>query len=846
MDLHVHRKIIAIITAMFMLVTLQVPAAFALEEDAPVAEETKQTEQTEATQPPAEETEQTQQTEAAQPQSDESTQSDSDKQDEAKTIDVKFSIVIDQQPAPLEWIPECKLSVKEKTTVETLLKDTLKEVEFTCSISEDGRLISITSSPAGGNYCLKNGDLGEHKGWTYRINDQKSDKLMRDQELKDGDKVVIKYTELSAEELAAGEPAEETAENTEEQTEEPAEEASMSELAMAQLGAGSTPKEIADAYGNTKDKMTDLADSVNWAADSTWIVLALARGGSLTEEQAQAYLNSVAAETENSGSAMINKNQSSDNAKAIMALTAAGIDPTDVNGYNLLEPLANIAYVRAQGVNGPIWALLAFDSKGYEIPALDVGDPDTAAKFQTTRENLVSTLLNSRKSDGGWAYSGSSSDVDMTCMAIQALAPYYKKDMKVTIGGKEVSVKAAVDSALAWLSKQQHKDGSFSSVGVVTSESASQVIVALTSLGIDPAKDPRFLKNGKGAIDSLMSFYVKGGGFKHVDSNYKWNALASSQAFYALVSYYRSKDGKNSLYDMTDSGDGYKIDPSYDPQEEGGTDPEQDPEDVPKPEGKAKGLTKSGGLIKLKGDLTKKASASVDLIQKVVQRNLPKDAKKYTKDDIKAIGDAYKEYNKLTPAEKLAVRKNKFWKPYSKIIAKLGKVYHLDEKSGIDMRSNDDSALPWYIKLIINEKQMDQEETEKIEGLLGESSSLFTMYDVHFENSLTGKEWHPKKIVKVGLPIPEEVSGEAIAVHITDENKIEFINGEAEEGMLLIRAADFSAYGIASMTGSISDLMKTQQDEEPVSILPWILGGAGALAALLILLIARRKMTDEE
>ena len=837
MDLHLHRKIIAIITALFMLVCVQAPAAFALDEGGEQAEETKAPQQTEEQTEP-----ETQGQEQTEPEKTPEENKDAEKPDnqEAKTIDVTFSILIDQEDSVMKWLPESKVTIRERATAEDLLKDVLKAIEFKCEISDQGELISITSSPEAGNYCLKKGDLGENTGWTYEVNEKKAEKPMRDFDLSDKDKVVVRYTKIDESEAAAEETeAAEEDLTAEEEVTDPEEEAKT----LSQLAAGTSEKEIGDAYGNTKDKLTDLADSVNWNSESTWIVLAMARGGDLGQEQAQAYFNSVA-EAAESGNAIINTNQSSDNSKAILALTAAGYDPTDVNGYNLLEPLANIAYVRAQGVNGPIWALLAFDSNGYEIPTLDMGNPDTSARFQTTRENLVATLLTSQKSDDGWAYSGTKSDVDMTCMALQALAPYYKTDMKVMVNGREVSVRDAVDKALAWLSKIQNKDGSFSSGGVVTSESASQVIVALTSLGIDPAKDARFLKNGKGALDSLMSFYTTGGGFKHIDSNYKWNPLATSQAFYALVSYYRGLDGKNSLYDMTDAGDGYKIDPSYEHQEEEEGSDGPDEEQPAKPEGKAKGLSKSGGLIKLKGDLTKNAAASVSLIQKVVERKLPKDARKYSAADIKAINDAYKAYMKLSPAEKLAIKKNKFWKPFSRITAKVGKVYHFDRESGIDMRDNNEGTLPWYIKLVIEDEQLEQEKTDKIEGLLGEEGKLFAMYDVYFKNTLTGKKWHPERIIEMKMPIPEELTGDAVAVHITDKDKIEFINGEAADGSLKIKAADFSPYGIAGMHGSLSQLMTPQEEQE--SILPWILVGIAAIAALLLIFIIRRKKTDEE
>ena len=86
-----------------------------------------------------------------------------------------------------------------------------------------------------------------------------------------------------------------------------------------------------------------------------------------------------------------------------------------------------------------------------------------------------------------------------------------------------------------------------------------QVIVATTAWGIDPDTDPRFVKNGKSAVDALLTFYVEEGrGFAHVlESSPGYvggevNGMATDQACYALVAYNRFQNGKTALYDMSD------------------------------------------------------------------------------------------------------------------------------------------------------------------------------------------------------------------------------------------------------------------------------------------------------
>ena len=159
-----------------------------------------------------------------------------------------------------------------------------------------------------------------------------------------------------------------------------------------------------------------------------------------------------------------------------------------------------------------------------------------------TRKKLIQVILDAQLNDGGWTLSGTKADPDMTAMAIQALAPYYKTNE---------TVKAAVDKALEALSALQRNDGGFGSWGTVNSESCAQVIVALTALGIDPTADSRFVKNGNTVLDALAGFYVTGGGFRHTAGGER-NGMATEQGYYALAAYYRFLNGQTRLYDMSD------------------------------------------------------------------------------------------------------------------------------------------------------------------------------------------------------------------------------------------------------------------------------------------------------
>lgn len=274
--------------------------------------------------------------------------------------------------------------------------------------------------------------------------------------------------------------------------------------------------------------------SVTGAVGEEWAIIALARSGQLRTEVANAYIEAAAEYVESIGSVRLHKSKCTDNARMILALTAIGGDVTNVGGYNLLEGLTEMDYVTKQGNNGPIWALIAMNSGNYTIP--EAANPDQ----QVTREGLVQYILSVQCDDGGWGLAGGASDIDITAMALQALASYQQEEQ----------VAAAAEKALQYLSNAQSTDGGFVGYGVSTSETCAQVIVALTAWKIDPDTDSRFVKNGHSVLDALCGFAVDGGGFCHMTEAPQRNGVATEQGFYSLVAYCRFLENKSSLYDM--------------------------------------------------------------------------------------------------------------------------------------------------------------------------------------------------------------------------------------------------------------------------------------------------------
>lgn len=267
-----------------------------------------------------------------------------------------------------------------------------------------------------------------------------------------------------------------------------------------------------------------------------WAVIGLSRAGLLSDAAAQSYEQAAEDYVKQAGSVRLHHAKSTENSRTILGLTAAGYDAANVAGVDLTAGLTDMTFVRAQGLNGPIWALIALDCGAYDIPQCADGEE------QTTREGLVAEILSAQCADGGWTLMGDVSDVDMTAMALTALASYQE----------DAEVKTAVDAALTYLSDAQQADGGFMSWGESNSESCAQVIVALTALGIDPTADSRFVKNGASPLDGLCAFACTGGGFRHSARQTKPDGMATEQGFYALVAYDRFRQGQTRLFDMTD------------------------------------------------------------------------------------------------------------------------------------------------------------------------------------------------------------------------------------------------------------------------------------------------------
>lgn len=299
-------------------------------------------------------------------------------------------------------------------------------------------------------------------------------------------------------------------------------------------------------YADTKKYIQNNVPMPVVASDrGEWAVLGLARAGvELSDAYIQAYYGKVVAYVQkNMGADGVLLDPEShnptvtDNERIILALTAIGKDPANVGGKNLLTALQNkdimqVTNTSDTDINGLVFGLLALNSGNY------------------TQDSywLVQAILTQQNENGSWSASADTKpvgDVDMTAMALQALAPYYNE-------GDDTTVNAAVDKALQWLSAK------YKGKGYTSAESCAQVVVALSALQLNANSDSSFVKTVDGAptsvLGDLLRYYLgEGQGFKHAASGKTADQKATEQALYAMAAYERYCRRTKALYDMTDA-----------------------------------------------------------------------------------------------------------------------------------------------------------------------------------------------------------------------------------------------------------------------------------------------------
>lgn len=300
-------------------------------------------------------------------------------------------------------------------------------------------------------------------------------------------------------------------------------------LAFSSVNAFASEDVNGEIIEHTKNYIYETVKEPNVGAiGGEWAIFGLARSGADTSgEYFEKYYENVKRYAEEK-KGVLHDRKYTEYSRVILALTAIGKNPLDVSGYNLVKPLEDFDKTVWQGINGAAFALIALDSGNY-LPESGL------------REKYVNYILEKQTLDGGFTMSGDTAEIDTTAMVLCALSNYQGR----------VDVKEATDKALSCISDMQLENGGFKSLETENAESCSQVIVALCELGVS-INDERFVKNGKSALDNLLTYYIPKGGFKHIKEEKNANLMATEQGLYALAALDRVNNAKTTLYNMSD------------------------------------------------------------------------------------------------------------------------------------------------------------------------------------------------------------------------------------------------------------------------------------------------------
>lgn len=214
-------------------------------------------------------------------------------------------------------------------------------------------------------------------------------------------------------------------------------------------------------------------------------------------------------------------NKGTDFSKAVITMSALGISHNE-DKYNITNNLKNQDDICSQGLNGPIWALIALSSSD------EIKD-----QYEKERTDYYNILANEWKDKGCFALMGDKGDVDLTAMAVLA-GSLYSKDMECD--------KEFLKEAVKFIEEQSDDNGEFKSMDNINSESLSYATMAMLCV-----KDKNYDFNR--AIDNILSYKTKDGLYAHLydDKNADTgNAIATQQAMLAFCmisnAYYKNED----------------------------------------------------------------------------------------------------------------------------------------------------------------------------------------------------------------------------------------------------------------------------------------------------------------
>lgn len=475
-----------------------------------------------------------------------------------------------------------------------------------------------------------------------------------------------------------------------------------------------------------------------------WNIFSILRSGATIEQgKLDKYYESVVKQLNTSSTNM----RVTDLARVALALEAMGKNPTDVGGFNVLEAIYNHKDMMTDSSNCPIFGLLALDGRNYEIPK--------DAKW--SRKNLVEQILKFQKASGGFGLSldNDTTGIDMTGMALQALAPYYDNSAYP-------EVKPAVDKALKHFKDNITINAGFLDMGSENSCTTAQVLTAVSALNIDPTvKENGFVQNGNNMISNLHT-YKKDAGFAW-QATMQGQEMATQQVTYALVAYQRMAEGQTRLYDFTDV-----------PEEK----PSVDPED----EKAAKAVEDQINGI---GKVTLESKKAIEAARAAYEKL--SEAQKKLVGNLETLTKAEAELKKLEEQQGQQGQE----KPETSTVTLVNKKY------GVSLQGE---GLTEDMELQVEALNKDSKDVERMRKEITSKNSIFRLFNIKLMKN--GKEIQlPQKAV-LSIPVGEKYNGKELVVLACSDKDIRQLKGKVANGSVSVEVTELMSFGVVVDTAA--------------------------------------------
>lgn len=180
--------------------------------------------------------------------------------------------------------------------------------------------------------------------------------------------------------------------------------------------------------------------------------------------------------------------------RQIIAIVAAGKDPTNFNGLNYVAKLKTFYDGTQMGssslLNDDMWGVIAL---------IAAGDPSSSAEIQ----GMVAFIEANQGADNGWSWGvGQASDADSTATAIMALIAAGKPNSQQNIQDAVDYLKTQQDTTTA----------GFLSWGSANPDSTSYAMDGIVAVGQEPTS-AEWQKNSTNPMEYLLTWQQADGGF---------------------------------------------------------------------------------------------------------------------------------------------------------------------------------------------------------------------------------------------------------------------------------------------------------------------------------------------